>query len=141
MMTQRIFSAALLAAWFLSLPGCTGDHAAAPVQTGLAGSWRWISSSGGFAGETITPASAGYTRIVVYYPDGRYEEYRNSAIARSTRYTLVRETPPTRPDQKDVVYYADDPSVSQIVTLSGTDTLFLYDSCMDCYGHTYVHIP
>ena len=38
---------------------------ATQANSSLAGEWRWVSSTGGIAGKTYTPASEGYERKLV----------------------------------------------------------------------------
>ena len=99
------------------------------------GTWVWKSSTGGFAGRTMTPASEGYTQRLVLDDDGDFAFYRGQARLSSGRYAveqegtsiLLRYAPPAGP-----LYEA------QRVERPDADRLVLHDTCMDCFTHTFV---
>ena len=99
----------------------------------LLGGWEWMHSVGGIAGNTITPESAGYTRIAQFLRDSTYWEYRNDSLFLSTRFRLYQKTL-----GEDLVnmLQIDDSEPLQIMSITDS-TLDLMDECVDCYLHSY----
>lgn len=101
----------------------------------LIGSWRWLNSTGGFAGWTISPDSTGYSeRLVRFRPDNSFSAYRADTLFQSGRYSLEQT------DGETIVSYetSDDEWLPrQRVEFKGKDTLVLVDLCDDCYRSTY----
>ena len=110
-----------------------------PQPQGIYGNWRWTQSVGGFAGTTITPATAGYTMRIVLRTDNFSEFYKNDTLQTITRFIIRRKKSLFSPDSVDVIHYEDTTRfISQIISVVNSDTLALVDLCFDCYGHIYV---
>jgi hypothetical protein len=122
--------------------GCsTGTAPTEPRSTDIYGNWRWLQSVGGFAGTTITPASAGYTQRIVLKSDNSCEFYKNDVLMTTVQFTIRREKTSFSSDSVDVIHYlGSDQLFDQIISLAGSDTLALADLCMDCFHYTYVRI-
>ena len=56
-----------------------------PELEKLFGFWNWIQSSGGIGGQTITPATVGYSQTVEYNNNGIYKIYKDGIQANSSR--------------------------------------------------------
>jgi hypothetical protein len=111
------------------------------VPRALYGSWNWVKSQGGIGGVTITPASAGYTRKVVYNPNLTYEWYNNDSLEVMSGFSIyyVTEAPM---DTFPVIHYDSLPEFQDKMIYSLTnDTLVLNDRCIDCFIHTFIKIP
>jgi len=103
----------------------------------ILGSWDWEESSGGIAGTTITPESAGYTMTLEFTGSGEVEMVRGDVVA-SSGYRIV---------------LTDDGNAERIVydvSLLGFDTqevtfvagrLVLTDPCCDGFSYRFVRVP
>jgi hypothetical protein len=119
---------------------CPNDSSS-NVPQALYGSWNWVKSEGGIARVTITPASAGYTRKVVYNPNLTYEWYKNDSLEAMSVFSVyyVTEAPL---DTFPVIHYDSLPEYQDKMIYSLTnDTLVLSDRCIDCFTHTYIRRP
>ena len=144
MRASRIIISSL---FVLSLPLLT---AGCSTQTGpsefpleeIYGSWDWIKSVGGFAGETKTPSSTGYTMRLVFNTNGTFEWYRADTLMASARFTILRdECPCITSESVDIIHYADGGQlVNQEISLISSDTLSLVACCCDCYEDMYVRM-
>jgi hypothetical protein len=147
-----IFASALL----LLLTSCSKDTASTqndsdknPIQiihstdTTYFGSWYWIRTQGGFAGETITPSSAGYRQKIIFKRDSSYEFYRDDVLMQTTQFSIRRQLPSGAHDSVDLIFYADHATeiILERIWLQGSDTLHLDDfNIMDGFYNTYVRI-
>lgn len=52
------------------------------------GTWEWVSSTGGFGGDTRTPATAGYTVQFEFLASGTVKEYRDEELVKTQTWTL-----------------------------------------------------
>jgi hypothetical protein len=129
-------TALCLAGILAGLTGCAGDNAVGPALPGLAGSWTWVSSTGGFGGDTRTPVTAGYGARIEFRADGRFEEHRNDSLTRTTTYVVVREPTIFHAEPTDVIRFGD-AGMAQEAGIAPGDTLLLADLCNDCYFHVY----
>jgi hypothetical protein len=103
----------------------------------VVGEWEWVRSVGGIGGNTITPESVGYTKIMCFGRDSTCHEYRNNSLYLSTRFRLYQQ--PLGKVLVDMLQI-DDSEPLQIVTVTDT-TLDLMDECIDCYLHSYRRLP
>jgi hypothetical protein len=70
---------------------CKNDVVLATVvSTSLAGEWRWVSSTGGIAGTTITPTSAGYERKLILTSDFKFSRYKSTVLEKSGTYEITK---------------------------------------------------
>jgi hypothetical protein len=122
--------------------GCsTGVAPTEPRLPDIYGNWQWVKSVGGFAGTTVTPATAGYTQRVVLKSGNTCEYYKNDTLMTTAQFAIYREKTSFSSDSVDVIHYlAPVHFFDQIVSQAGSDTLALADLCMDCFKHTYVRI-
>lgn len=120
----------------LLMGSCDQGTAPADAPGGrLVGSWTWVRSEGGIAGEVRRPPPA--VRLV-FGNDGSFAYYKDDTLQARTSYTLVREQSPFGPDTIDVIRFAaSDRFQAQAFSISG-ESLLLSDLCIDCYGHQYV---
>jgi hypothetical protein len=119
--------------------GCEKDKASSGSDPDLAklyGSWNWVQSSGGFAGETTTPATAGYTMTVEFSPNGIYKWYKNNQLQGQAQYSMTTGNSIFSTEQVNQLQ-VEGSSTKQAVRFGGPDSLFLNDECYDCYGHIY----
>lgn len=107
--------------------------------TGLQGEWRWVSSTGGIAGETITPRTLGHELLYGFGPD-TLRVARSDGAVQETGYRLERNPADGEPG----LIRFDEPvlgptlpgQTEQRLLRPAPDTLVLSDPCADCYSHT-----
>ena len=104
----------------------------------LYGSWNWIKSQGGIAGITITPATAGYTRKVVYHYNLLYESYKNDSLELVSPFSVYDLAESPFGSHLFIHYEALPAYRDQYIYQLTRDTLVLGDNCIDCFVHTYV---
>ena len=117
--------------------GCD-DHDCAPsdynnIQEGLLGKWNWIQSQGGFAGQTLTPESEGYT-LAITLDEFYYTEFKNDSLIFKAQYDFD-----VRPDSifgSNTFLVLE--SGFEFALISNKDTLKLREVCFDCFDITYV---
>jgi hypothetical protein len=108
-------------------------------EPNIFGQWRWIETSGGFAGTVTRADSVSYTRRLVLNPSGIFRKYRNDSLIVEGVFDLQRAEP--EHIQWKLVYSdlnGDRLRPDDWVNLQGPDTLMLVDTCADCYRETFV---
>ena len=103
----------------------------------LAGTWRWISSSGGFAGSTITPATAGFN-VQFRFSGNQVTVLRNDSVRGTSTYT-IRGDEITYQPAISVFNFDGSVDTQSIVPLAG-DTVLFSDPCCDRYSHRFVRV-
>jgi hypothetical protein len=116
-----------------------------PSLEKLFGSWEWVQTSGGFAGQIKTPATEGHTQSVEFSSKGIYKLFINGDQKSKSKFTLSYTTAMHSPDSPVLVTYENlgsghqsDDIVKQYLTFKGEDTLYLNDDCVDCFNYVYV---
>lgn len=105
------------------------------------GSWIWKSSSGGFTGrQTITPESAGYSKVIYFSEDGVYREFHDDELVITAGYTVGMKK--TIFGYHEVISFADSTGqmMDKVIMQISETTLYLSEPCPDCFGHTYVRL-
>ena len=125
----------------LFVAGCDFGDVDTSMGARLYGSWRWVSSQGGWAGGLQTPKSTGQTRTAIFRSDGLARFLRNDSLVTQVRYSL--ESRSDREGKEYLIiryleseYYLAD----QQVDFGNQDTLYLTDACIDCYYHVYTRM-
>lgn len=118
----------------LFCPGCKKTDESSDIN--LWYRWEWVQSSGGIAGEVLTPQSEGYTQAVEFEENGAYTKYRNNAVVTSGTYTINRAVSILDGQEYDMVVF-DDGSPTQAIALVNERNLILREDCFDCYTHNY----
>jgi hypothetical protein len=114
----------------------------------IVGPWRWVQSTGGFGGITITPDCTGTSgRILIFKADHTYLSFQADTLSQNGDYTLMREDGNTIMHYKvPREYFPNLPPKQKVnvpdqrVTFKGNDTLILSDVCFDCFTNTYKRI-
>ena len=133
---QKIFAAFLLLIIVINT-GCKKDKNEDENSNPLFGKWEWVTSSGGIAGQIITPGSVGYTVTLEYTANGQYYYYKNDTLTISDIYTIKATTNNNPFDY--IIEYGDSNSYpDQFLNLPENNTLRLIDNCLDCYDNVYV---
>jgi hypothetical protein len=119
---------------------CDAGEPVAPELVQLYGSWEWVKSFGGYAGQTRTPESTSETAKVVFLAN-IVQFYRNNTLFSQSRFGMAKEPFPSSQAGFTIEFYDfQSPSNRQFVSFRGPDTLILSDLCMDCYQHTYSRV-
>ena len=108
------------------------------TKSQLVGEWNWVQSSGGIAGQTVTPDSPGHSPYsITFTGDNQFYLHRGDSLAQQGRYTLSL----TR-DAAMLHYKLSTQSdkISQQVRFNTSDTLLLTDECTDCYRNIYIRV-
>jgi len=128
------FYAIVLIAFLLSLSCCSilGSNS---NHSDIVGNWKWIKSTGGFAGHTITPDSTGYSQQQLHFSkDHKFLFFQADTLVTSGQYSLSNQS------GNIIINYnaatgSDLPD--QWIEFNKNDTLILKDRCADCYTSTY----
>jgi hypothetical protein len=129
--------------WFLGLfiAGCDFGEVEISMAARLYGSWRWVSSQGGWAGELQTPESTGQTRTAIFRSDGLARFLQNDSLVAQVRYSLESRFDREGNEYLIIRYLESEYFVAdQEVAFGNRDTLYLTDTCIDCYYHVYTRI-
>lgn len=102
----------------------------------LAGTWRWIESTGGIAGMKVTPASVNYT-AQLRFAGSQVTVLRNDSVKGSTTFRLHGDSISYQSALPVFVYGGG--MESQRLAMSG-DTLVLNDPCCDLFTHMFVRV-
>ena len=101
----------------------------------LAGTWQWVSSTGGIAGKTYTPASEGYERSLSLAYDLKYSNLKNSIRQKSGTFEIIKAKSIYKTELVDFIKY-DDGTMSAIISQT-SDELILADNNYDGFTDTY----
>ena len=109
----------------------------------LFGTWNWVSSSGGFGGETITPTTESKTIEIEYKENGTYKKFIDDKKVSKMTFQFEEQESIYSIGKEYVITYSDGKFsrkgvISHPFDFIGTDTLILRDECYDCYSHIYV---
>jgi len=107
-------------------------------ESKIVGQWEWIRSTGGIAGQVLTPDSAGVPgRHFNFNSDYTFSFFRADTLVQTGTYSLEEK------DENIIIDYnteKEDFSLNQRVKFKGNDTLILADECYDCYINTYIRM-
>ena len=106
----------------------------------LYGTWDWTYAVGGIAGVTLTPASEGFTRQVVFSEPNRVEMYRDGVLEISTTFEFIPAAEPEDPSMPAMLRYGE-PILTfdeQRVAFSIEGELILIDPCCDGFLWAWV---
>lgn len=120
----------------LGIFSCTKEEIS--TQSSFAGEWQWTMSTGGLAGTTITPTSAGYERKLVLTSDFKYARYKNGTLAKSGTFEIVKAKSIYKTELVDFIKFDD--GVMSVIQNVTTDELWLADNFNDGFGETYKRI-
>jgi hypothetical protein len=146
MKDQRIIMAIAFIAVSMIFSSCRKDISLPdPSLSKLFGSWEWVQTSGGLAGQIKNPATEGQTQSVEFSSTGIYKLFINGEQKSKTKYSLSYLTAVHNADSPVLVTYENlgsghqsDDIVKQYLTFKGEDTLYLNDECVDCFNYVYV---
>lgn len=155
-MTQQSRRGLIALTLFVIVVGCSNDTTHPELQGNtIYGSWRWIMSSGGFAGQIFTPESVHQEQKLVFGRDQREQRYIDGSLVYSCHFSLHKSV--WGQDSIDVLHCSDvykrgsdkgsikelhyeDELIERSIYLAHTDTLILRDLGSDGMVDTYTRI-
>lgn len=115
-----------------------------PTQAGsnqLYGSWQWIKTQGGLAGQTYTPNSTGYTAKVVFLVNGFAQYYRNDTLTSLVKFTIVKKKLSSNDIEVELLHFNNGNFLfDQVINFQGSDSLLLSDYAADGFNYFYTRI-
>lgn len=130
----------LLIAFIAMLGAATACGSTGPsFQDGVLGTWRWVESTGGIAGVTLTPASTGDSMTLRFRAGGEVQLFQNGILVREVGFIVG-----AGPAQGALEIFYDEPLMgfaTQIATFPSSQDLVLTDPCCDGFVHSYVRVP
>lgn len=115
---------------------CSDENTNIQTEKKLVGTWSWISSSGGIAGITATPASTGKNIDLKFTSDGKYFYYTNGIISNEGTYTFsTKKSIVDGIDKKSIVFSAGG---EMIIAQIDNTNLYLDDNYYDGFGSSYI---
>ncbi len=115
---------------------CSDENTNIQAEKNLIETWSWVSSSGGIAGTTETPASTGKNRDLKFTSDGKYFFYTNGVISSEGTYkfsTLKSIVDGTI--KKSIIFSAGG---EMIIDKIDNTNLYLSDNYYDGFGSYYI---
>ena len=103
----------------------------------LEGTWQWVRSTGGIAGNTITPASEGFN-VQFRFSGNQVTVLRNDSVRATSTYTVRGDELTYQPSIS--VFTFDGGVDTQTLTPVAADSLLLSDPCCDRYSHLFVKV-
>jgi hypothetical protein len=120
----------------LLLFSCNHEIISPTSENSLNGKWNWISSSGGFAGHTITPESEKKT-VIIEISNSSLKKYENGNLVFENTFTIKTQSSIFGGDRKMIVPNND--GMKQSFEIAD-GKLFLSEECADCYQSKYARI-
>ncbi|HPF52456.1 MAG TPA: hypothetical protein PK335_12815 [Draconibacterium sp.] len=105
----------------------------------IMGTWNWISSSGGIAGDTFTPESTGDNIILEFTRDSVYKEYLNDSLIIETDFSIIKSKSIYDHDSTKVLVL-DSGMVSRSIVFESPNDLILRDEMYDGFSRHYRRI-
>ncbi len=102
----------------------------------LSGRWEWQSSTGGFAGNTITPEKEGYTQSL-RFSDNKVALYKNDSLKWETGYSITRGSSIYSQEKANLIKY-DNGYLPKVILKVSQDSLVLADNVYDGYSSLYL---
>lgn len=108
----------------------------------LIGKWRWIETSGGFAGAITTPESEGKNIKIEFTKKGMHCEWEEKKLIYSRPYK-VEKAPKPFGELTDWIVHGSKKDMrqqkqSEYFEFKGKDTLVLNPGCPDCFTRVFV---
>ncbi|MCD0465719.1 hypothetical protein [Flavobacterium sp. ENC] len=126
---------AFLLVFFQLLSCSSSSTTGASSENSLNGKWNWVSSTGGFIGSTLTPASEKKT-MTIEISNSAIKRYENGKLLSENTFEIKTQNS-IYGDNKKMIVIEDRPSQSFEIK---DNKLFLNDECHDCYQSEYVRI-
>lgn len=117
-----------------------------PDEPDVVGSWQWLLSEGGIAGDELSPASEGYAVRITLDGDGTARALRNGSQVASASYELQHRlsiVPEGEAPEYEIRFEPDlaaFPFASidgGLLRLEQDGTMHIEEPCCDRYTHTF----
>jgi len=118
------------------LVSCSSTKTVASSENSLNGKWNWVSSTGGFIGSTLTPASEKKT-MTIEISKSTIKRFENGKLVSENDFSVETGNSIYGNDKKMIVYKNDAPKQSFEIK---DNVLYLNDECHDCYQSQYVRV-
>ncbi|MFI2741360.1 hypothetical protein ACG2LH_01360 [Zhouia sp. PK063] len=119
----------------LSLIACRSTKTKLSISKNeLAGTWQWISKTGGFAGKTIQASQTG-NHIILKISSTLFEKYENGKRIFAQPYNVLKDKSIRATDSIPMLVFKSGEKQSFEVV---NDSLLIYDECFDCYQNIYI---
>jgi len=106
------------------------------VDKNLIGTWSWVSSSGGIAGTTETPASTGKNIDLKFTRDGKYFYYTNGIISSEGTYKFSTQKSIADGTTKKSIIFST--GGEMVIAKIDNSNLELDDNNYDGIGSSYI---
>ncbi|MEO6173830.1 MAG: hypothetical protein ABIP27_01655 [Flavobacterium circumlabens] len=121
---------------FLQLLSCSSSsNMDTSKENPLNGKWNWVSSTGGFIGSTLTPASEKKT-MTIEISNSTIKKYENGNLLSENTFSIKTQNS-IYGDNKKMIVIENMPSQSFEIK---DNKLYLNDECHDCYQSEYIRI-
>ncbi len=128
----------------LALSTC-GSNPVGPVpERLLSEAWEWQSACCGIAGDTLTPATEGYSYVLRFHENGTVRAERDGTLLLETTFRVRRVSPTDFADEFTALTYGEplplgpgiEPVSRHMLVIFEDGRLLLssLDGCADCYG-------
>ena len=104
------------------------------LSVGITGQWKWVESSGGQEGVTVTPETTD-KEITIKFSGEKYQEYVNGILTEEKSYIIEMGKSIRKVEETELIIYEDNRIQSFELN---ENNLILYDECYDCFQHKYV---
>lgn len=118
------------------LTSCNDDKLEA---NDLIGKWNWISSSGGFAGTTLTPENTGDTIVIEFTPDSLCRRYLNDSLVMESTFSIQHSESIIDHELAQVLVY-DQGYLHQSFQFDSPNELVLFDEAYDGFISHYIRM-
>jgi hypothetical protein len=111
------------------------------------GRWVWVQSVGGFAGDTRTPDTAGFSLELEFQTDGDLLIYRNGSLETRSWFELEESEAGALLKNGAPILGTDEQIIVLIDEHRGKpepwdqDSMALVEICDDCFTHEFARVP
>jgi hypothetical protein len=140
-MKSGYFIAVIVTLLCVLLTDCAPHSNMTAKHVAIYGTWIWERSSGGFTGrQVITPETAGYTKKILFTPQGVFQEFRADSLRTTASYTIVRKKTIFGSDHDVICFHDSSGLMEQVIMQVNYNRLELSDPCYDCFAHLYIRV-
>jgi hypothetical protein len=108
----------------------------------IIGKWRWVETSGGFAGTISTPVSEGKTIKIEFTAKGIHNEWEETKLVYSRPYRVEKAAVASGENVEWIVHGSKkdmrQQKMNEYFEFRGKDTLILSPKCPDCFVRVFV---
>ncbi|MCB2197675.1 MAG: hypothetical protein KQH79_17585 [Bacteroidetes bacterium] len=104
------------------------------IKNELIGKWKWVESSGGFAGRIQTPETT-QKEIILEFTSEKCIKYVNGKVESNLNYMIEKGPSIRTTEDTYLIIYENDKKQSVDFI---DNKLILYDECHDCFQNEYI---